>query len=96
MSTENPPHPGLLVKENIDELGLTVAQAADGLGVTRQQLYKVINCQSAISPEMAVRLEKAIGSTAAAWLTMQAAYDLAQVRQHEGKIVVRRLTPEPK
>jgi antitoxin HigA-1 len=95
MRMKNPPHPGLLVKENIDELGLTVAHAAEGLGVTRQQLYKVINCQSAISPEMAVRLEKAIGSTAEAWLTMQAAYDLAEVRRHEGHIVVRRLAPQP-
>ncbi len=92
----NPPHPGHHVKEKLDGLGLTVAQAAEGLGVTRQQLYKVINCQSAISPEMAVRLEKAIGSTAEAWLAMQAAYDLAQVRQHEGQIVVRRLAPQPK
>ena len=95
MPMTNPPHPGRLVKENLDGLGLTVAQAAEGLGVTRQQLYRVINCQSAISPEMAVRLEKAIGSTAEAWLTMQAAYDLAQVRQHEGKIAVRRLMPQP-
>lgn len=95
MRMKNPPHPGRLVKENIEEMGLTVAQAAEGLGVTRQQLYKVINCQSAISPEMAVRLEKAIGSTADAWLKMQVAYDLAQVRQHEGQIVVRRLAPQP-
>lgn len=95
MRMKNPPHPGRLVKENIEEMGLTVAQAAEGLGVTRQQLYKVINCQSAISPEMAVRLEKAIGSTADAWLRMQAAYDLAQVRRHEGEIVVRRLAPQP-
>ena len=84
MGMKKPPHPGLLVKENIDGLGLTVAQAAEGLGVTRQQLYKVINCQSAISPEMAMRLEKALGSTAEAWLTMQAAYDLAQVRGTKG------------
>lgn len=96
MPIKNPPHPGRLVKENLDGLGLTVAQAAEGLGVTRQQLYKVINYQSAISPKMAVRLGKAIGSTAEAWLAMQAAYDLAQVRQHEGQIVVRRLAPQPK
>lgn len=90
---KNPPHPGRLVKDNIEEIGLTVAEAAKRLGVTRQQLYKVLNCQSAISPEMAVRLEMAIGSTADAWLRMQAAYDIAQVRQQEGKIVVRRLAP---
>lgn len=88
MRMRNPPHPGRLVKENIEEIGLTVAEAAEGLGVTRQQLYKLINCQSAISPEMALRLEKAIGRTADAWLRMQAAYD-----QQEGKIVVRPLAP---
>jgi addiction module HigA family antidote len=90
---KNPPHPGRLVKENLDELGLSVAQAAEGLGVTRQQLYKVINGESAVSPEMAVRLEKAIGSTAAAWLRMQAAYDIAEVRKREGEINVKRFQP---
>ena len=91
MRMKNPPHPGRLVKENLDELGLSVAEAAEGLGVTRQQLYKVINCESAISPEMAVRLEKAIGGSADAWLGMQAAYDLAQIRRREEQITVRRL-----
>ena len=58
MRMENSPHPGRLVKENIEEMGLSVAKAAEGVGVTRQQLYKVVNCESAISPEMAVRLER--------------------------------------
>jgi antitoxin HigA-1 len=83
MAMKQPPHPGRLVKDNIDELGLSVAQAAAGLGVTRQQLYKVIKGESAVSPEMAVRLEKAVGSTADAWLRMQMAYDLAAVRKRE-------------
>lgn len=90
MSMKYPPHPGRLVKENLEELDLSVAEAAQRLGITRQQLYKVINCESAISPEMAVRLEKAMGSSASAWLRMQAAYDLAQIRQYEKEIVVRR------
>src|ERR1700704_3482205 len=93
MPMKNPPHPGRLVKDNLDELGLSVAQAAEGLGVTRQQLYKVINGDSAVPPEMAVRLEKAIGSTAAARLRMQAAYDLAEVRKREGEIKVKRFQP---
>jgi addiction module HigA family antidote len=91
MAMKKPPHPGRLVKDNIEELGLSVAAAAEGLGVTRQQLYKVIKGESAVSPEMAVRLEKAIGGTADAWLRMQAAYDLAQVRLREDAIKVRRL-----
>lgn len=93
MAMKNPPHPGRLVKDNIEELGLSVAAAAEGLGVTRQQLYKIIKEESAISPEMAVRLEKAIGSSADAWLRMQAAYDLAQVRLREDTIKVRPLEP---
>ena len=71
-------------------MDISIAKAAVGLGVTRQQLHRVVNGQSAISPEMAVHLVKAIGSTADAWLRMQAAYDLAQVRAREGEIVVKR------
>jgi addiction module HigA family antidote len=91
MPVKNPSHPGRLVKADIEELGLSVAEAADGLGVTRQQLYRVINGESGISPEMALRLEKAIGGTADAWLRMQAAHDLAQVRAQAHKIKVGRL-----
>ena len=93
MPMKNPPHPGRLVKENIEDLGLSIADAAKGLGITRQQLYNVISGKSAITPEMAVRLEKAIGSTADAWLRMLAAHDLAEIRLHQSKIKVRRLEP---
>lgn len=93
MAMKNPPHPGELVKEGLEELGLSVAQAAEGLGVTRQQLYRVIRGTSAISPEMALRLEKALGSTADTWLRMQSAFDLAQIRSGEAKIDVKRLAP---
>ena len=58
MLMKNPPHPGLGIRDEIDELGLSVAAAAEGLGVTRQQLYRVINGNSSITPEMALRLEK--------------------------------------
>jgi addiction module HigA family antidote len=56
---KNPPHPGGSIKDNIEEYGLSVAEAAEGLGVTRQQLYRVLRGENRISPEMAVRLEKA-------------------------------------
>jgi addiction module HigA family antidote len=94
MPMKNPPHPGLGVRDEVEHLGLSVAEAATALGVTRQQLNNVISGKSAISPEMAVRLEKGIGSTADAWLRMQAAYDLAQVRQKRGAIRVKRLAPK--
>ena len=88
---KNPPHPGRLVKDEIEALGLSVAKAADGLGVTRQQLYRVLNGQCAISPEMAVRLEAGIGSSATAWLQMQVNHDLARLRARSTKLRARKL-----
>lgn len=90
---KNPIHPGLLVKECLDDLGLSVAQAAEALGVTRQQLHKIVAQKSSVTPEMAFRLEKAFGSTADTWLKMQMNYDLAQVRGRSSSIVVKKLTP---
>lgn len=89
MRMKNPPHPGLLVKNELDEMGVAVAAAAAALGVTRQALYNVINGKTGISPDMAVRLAKGIGSTAEGWLRMQATYDLAQFSA--AKVKVRRL-----
>ena len=91
MPMKNPPHPGRGLKDDLDALGLTVAEAATALGVTRQQLYNIINGRSGITPEMALRLEKGVGGTADAWLGMQAAYDLAQLRRREADIKVKRL-----
>jgi addiction module HigA family antidote len=93
MGMKSPPHPGALVQDNLTELGLSVAEAASGLGVTRQQLYNVINGRSAITPEMAVRLERAFGGTAALWLRMQNAFDLARVHAAGVTDNVRRLAP---
>ena len=82
MRTKNPPHPGRIVRDEcLEPLGLTVTAAAHALGVTRQALNNLVNERAGISPEMAVRLAKAFGSTAETWLRMQAAYDLAHVRQ---------------
>ncbi len=93
MPMKNPPHPGELIRDNLEDLGLGVAEAAEGLGITRQQLYNVLNGKSGITPEMAVRLEKGFGGSAALWLQMQVNYDLAQVRQRASKITVRRFRP---
>lgn len=75
-----PPHPGRLVRSELEDMNIPVAEAAKALGVTRQQLYNVINGKSSVSPEMAVRLAKGIGSTAETWLKMQQGFDLAQVK----------------
>lgn len=91
---KTPPHPGRSIKDDIEALGLSIADAAAGLGVTRQQLYRVVRGTSAVTPEMAFRLEKAIGGTADTWLAMQMTYDLAQVRKRARSIRVRPLRPE--
>lgn len=88
---KNPPHPGELISDTLDELGVSISAAARGLGVTRQQLHNVIAGRSAITPEMAVRLEKAIGSTADTWLKLQMNCDLARARKQA--IKVKRLAP---
>ena len=81
MSMKNPPHPGGVIEDALDYLKMSVAQGAKALGVSRSQLHRVIKGESAISPEMAVRLEKVIGSTVGTWLRVQAAYDEAQMRK---------------
>lgn len=85
MPMKNPPHPGRSIKDAcLDPLGLSVTEAADGLGIARHTLSRVLNGRAGISPEMAIRLEKAGWSNADHWLRLQVAYDLAQARQHEG------------
>jgi addiction module HigA family antidote len=71
-------------------LGLSVTEGAKVLRVTRQALNNVVNSKAPISPEMAIRLAKAFGSTAETWSRMQLAYDLAAARKDESKIKVRR------
>jgi addiction module HigA family antidote len=88
---KNPVHPGRIVRHDcLEPLGLSVTAGARILGVTRQTLTKVVNGKSSISPEMAIRLTKAFGSTEETWLGMQLAYDLASARKDEDKIKVRR------
>ena len=81
MTMKNPPHPGVVVlQECIEPLGLTITDAAQALGVTRNTLSELVNGKRGISPEMAVRLSKVFGGGAESWLVQQAQYDLAQVR----------------
>jgi len=83
MEMKNPVHPGILVAECLHDLGISVAEAAKGLGITRQQLHNVIAARSSITPEMAIRFEKALGGTADTWLRMQVNYDLSRARELE-------------
>ena len=91
MPMKEPPHPGLSVRHDcLEPLGLTITDGAKVLGVSRQALNGVVNGKAGISPEMAIRLDKAFGGTADAWLALQSGYDLAQARKTASKIVVRR------
>jgi antitoxin HigA-1 len=87
MPMKNPPHPGgFVLRQCIEPLGLTITQAAAALGVTRTTLSELVNGKRGISPEMAVRLSKVFGGSAATWLTQQAHYDLAHVRADRIKL----------
>ena len=87
MPMNDPPHPGNSVRENcLDPLGLNVSEAAKVLDVARGTLSRILNGRAAISPEMAIRLEKAGWSNAEFWLRRQATYDLVQARRREDRI----------
>ncbi len=91
MPMKNPAHPGRIIRHDcLEPLGLSVTAGAKVLGVTWQALNNLVNGKSGISPEMAIRLTKAFGSTEETWLRMQLAYDLAKARKTESKIKVRR------
>ena len=90
---KNPPHPGLSVRHDcLEPLGLTVTEAAKKLGVSRKQLSDVVNGHSRISPQMAIRLDKAFGGEANTWYRLQAAYDLAQAMKQVDQIKVERIS----
>ena len=92
MPMKNPPHPGETVRYDcLEPLGLSVTEGAKALGVTRQALNNLVNGKSGISPEMAIRLEKAFGGRASVWLGVQMDYDLAQAMKREKSIRVRRV-----
>ena len=94
MPMKNPPRPGQSIRYDcLEPLGLSVTEAAKRLGVSRKQLSDLVNCHAGISPEMAIRLDKAFGGGAETWLRLQAAYDLAQAMKRADKIKVDRLSP---
>jgi len=96
MPMKNPPHPGRSIKDAcLDPLGLSVTEAAQALGIARHTLSRVLNGRAGISPDMAIRLEKAGWSNAGHWLRLQTAYDLAKARRREGDIKVERYRPRP-
>jgi addiction module HigA family antidote len=88
----NPPHPGEIIKELcLVPLELSVTEAAEALGVSRKTLSSILNGRAGISPEMAIRLSKAFGTTAESWMNQQAQYDLWHAQQAADSLKVKRL-----
>ena len=82
MSMHNPPHPGEFIREvYLAPYEISVRGLAERLGVSASTLTRVINGQSGISPEMALRLSKAVGRSPESWLAMQHNYDLWRAKQ---------------
>jgi addiction module HigA family antidote len=94
MAMKNPPHPGDLIRtEIIEALGLSVSKAAEVLKVRRATLSDLLRAKAALTPQMALRLEKAFGPDMNHLLRMQLAYDVAKTRQHFRAIAVKRYVP---
>jgi antitoxin HigA-1 len=91
MPMKHPPHPGEMIGDEIEALGVSISDAAKALGVTRQQIHNLIAGRSGITSEMAVRLEMAIGGSADTWVRLQTIYDLAQIRNRTTPLKVKKL-----
>ena len=92
MKMHSPPHPGKVLRELcIEPMGLSVTAAADSLGVARKTLSSILNGHSGISPEMAVRLSLAFGTSSESWLNQQVQYDLWIAEKKRKNLKVKKL-----
>lgn len=92
MKMHNPPHPGGIIRSLcLEPLELTVTDAAAALGVSRKTLSAILNGRAGISPEMAVRLSMAFGTSAESWLNLQTQYDLWHAEKRRKGLKVARL-----
>ena len=93
MLMHNPPHPGKVIKELcLEPLGISVTDAAKGLGVSRKTLSSIINEKAGISPEMSIRLSIAFNTTSESWLNQQLQYDLWHAEQNRSNLDVIQLS----
>jgi len=93
MLMHNPPHPGEIIRELcLEPLGISVTEAAEGLGVSRKTLSSILNGRAGISPEMAIRLSIAFDTSPESWLNQQSQYDLWLAEQKRDSLKVRRLS----
>lgn len=92
MRMHNPPHPGEIIRRLcLDPLGVSVTEAARALGISRKTLSAILNGRAGISPEMAVRLSMAFGTSAESWLNHQTQYDLWHAEQRRKQLRVAKL-----
>ena len=92
MLMHNPPHPGEVLRQLcIEPLGLSVTEAAKGLGVSRKTLSAILNGRAGISSEMAVRLSLAFGTSAESWMNHQVQYDLSLAEKQRKSLRVIKL-----
>ena len=92
MKMHNPPHPGEVIKGLwLDPMGISIAEASRSLGISRKTLSKIINGNGSVTPEMAVRLSIALGSSPESWMGHQVTYDLWRVEQHINELHVKPL-----
>ncbi|MGQ0752761.1 MAG: HigA family addiction module antitoxin [Betaproteobacteria bacterium] len=92
MRMHNPPHPGEIIKSLcLEPLGVTVTEAAKALGVSRKTLSAILNGRAGVSPEMAVRLSIAFGTSAESWLNLQTQHDLSHAEQRRKHLRVMKL-----
>ncbi len=93
MKMHNPPHPGEVLRELcIEPMGLSITEAAKALGVSRKTLSAILNGRAGISPEMAVRLSLAFGTSSESWLNQQVQYDLWEAEKKRKFLNVEKLS----
>lgn len=91
MPMKDPAHPGeILLHAHLEPLGISVAEAADAIGVSRWKLSQITKGRARITPEIAIRISKGIGGRAALWYDLQAAWDMAQAEQAADQIKIKR------
>lgn len=89
----NPPHPGEVIRSLcLEPLGLSVTDAAEGLGVSRKTLSAILNGRAGVSPEMALRLSMAFDTTPESWLNQQSQYDLWVAKKSARRLRVKKLS----
>ena len=92
MRMHNPPHPGQIIRQLcLEPLGLSVTEAASALGVSRKTLSALLNGRAGISPEMAVRLSIAFGTSSESWMNQQTQHDLWHAEKRRKDLRVSRV-----